>query len=84
MGRGGPPPMGRGGPPLPRPILPRERGYMERLLEYVVGDGPSNRLVGRLQGLLPSLCSVTGTAGTVLPYAEMDVFFMWDQSGPEV
>lgn len=44
LGRPGPVPLGRGGgPPLPRPILPRERGYMERLLEYVVGDGPSNR-----------------------------------------
>lgn len=31
------------GPPLPRPILPRERGVMDRLLEYLVGDGPQNR-----------------------------------------
>jgi len=45
MSRGGMPPggMGRGGPPLPRPIIPRERGYMDRVVEYLVGDGPSNR-----------------------------------------
>jgi len=43
-----PPPLGRpgggrAGPPLPRPILPRERGYMDKFVEYLVGDGPSNR-----------------------------------------
>jgi len=44
MGRGGMPPgMMRGGPPLPRPIIPRERGIMDRMVEYLVGDGPSNR-----------------------------------------
>lgn len=53
-GRGGGPPVGRGGgppgigrgapgPPLPRPILPRERGYMDKFVEYLVGDGPANR-----------------------------------------
>ncbi|TRY68903.1 hypothetical protein TCAL_04157 [Tigriopus californicus] len=31
------------GPPLPRPVLPRERGYMDRMVEYLVGDGPANR-----------------------------------------
>lgn len=31
------------GPPLPRPVLPRERTYFERVVEYVVGDGPSSR-----------------------------------------
>lgn len=31
------------GPPLVRPILPRERGSMDRILEYLVGDGPQNR-----------------------------------------
>lgn len=31
------------GPPLHRPVLPRERGVIERVVEYVVGDGPSNR-----------------------------------------
>lgn len=31
------------GPPLPRPVLPRERGYMDRAVEYLIGDGPSNR-----------------------------------------
>lgn len=31
------------GPPMPRPVLPRERTYFERVVEYVVGDGPANR-----------------------------------------
>ncbi|XP_026273757.1 endoplasmic reticulum junction formation protein lunapark-A isoform X1 [Frankliniella occidentalis] len=31
------------GPPLPRPVLPRERSYLDRVVDYVVGDGPSNR-----------------------------------------
>ncbi|XP_031455299.1 endoplasmic reticulum junction formation protein lunapark isoform X2 [Phasianus colchicus] len=31
------------GPPLARPILPRERGVMDRVIEYLVGDGPQNR-----------------------------------------
>lgn len=31
------------GPPLPRPILPRDRSTMDRVLEYLVGDGPQNR-----------------------------------------
>merc|ERR1711983_619044 len=31
------------GPPLPRPVMPRERGYMDRGVEYLVGDGPHNR-----------------------------------------
>lgn len=59
MGRGGgpamlggpPPPMlgppgvrgGAPGPPLPRPVLPRERGYLDKFVEYLVGDGPANR-----------------------------------------
>ncbi len=34
---------GMPGPPLPRPVLPRERGYMDRMVEYLVGDGPANR-----------------------------------------
>lgn len=29
--------------PLPRPILPQQRSYIDRLVEYVVGDGPNNR-----------------------------------------
>ncbi|XP_064644430.1 endoplasmic reticulum junction formation protein lunapark-B-like isoform X2 [Lineus longissimus] len=33
----GPPPQ------LPRPILPRERGAVDKLVEYLVGDGPQNR-----------------------------------------
>lgn len=38
-GLGGVPP----GPPMPRPVLPRERGYLDRFIEYLVGDGPANR-----------------------------------------
>jgi len=47
--RGQPPPLaGAGGrsmpgPPLPRPILPRERGYLDKFVEFLVGDGPANR-----------------------------------------
>lgn len=37
------PAAGRGGPPLPRPILPRDRGYLDKFVEYLVGDGPANR-----------------------------------------
>ncbi|KAF6016980.1 hypothetical protein EB796_024723 [Bugula neritina] len=35
---GGPP-----GPPLPRQILPRERSYVDKIFESLVGDGPQNR-----------------------------------------
>ncbi|XP_041372048.1 endoplasmic reticulum junction formation protein lunapark-B-like [Gigantopelta aegis] len=31
------------GPPLPRPILPRDRTHFDKLVEYLVGDGPQNR-----------------------------------------
>ncbi|XP_068428639.1 endoplasmic reticulum junction formation protein lunapark-A [Clinocottus analis] len=31
------------GPPIARPVLPRERGAMDRVIEYLVGDGPQNR-----------------------------------------
>ncbi|XP_028993441.1 endoplasmic reticulum junction formation protein lunapark-A [Betta splendens] len=31
------------GPPLTRPVLPRERGAVDRVIEYLVGDGPQNR-----------------------------------------
>ncbi|XP_067843692.1 endoplasmic reticulum junction formation protein lunapark-like [Heptranchias perlo] len=31
------------GPPLARPILPRDRGAVDRIIEYLVGDGPQNR-----------------------------------------
>ncbi|XP_057193470.1 endoplasmic reticulum junction formation protein lunapark-B isoform X3 [Triplophysa rosa] len=31
------------GPPLARPILPRERTSVDRVIEYLVGDGPQNR-----------------------------------------
>ena len=39
------PPAGRSvpGPPLPRPVLPRERGYLDKFVEFLVGDGPANR-----------------------------------------
>lgn len=29
--------------PLPRPILTRQRTYLDRFIDYLVGDGPSNR-----------------------------------------
>lgn len=28
---------------MPRPVLPRERTLVDRLVDYLVGDGPSNR-----------------------------------------
>ncbi|XP_034069130.1 endoplasmic reticulum junction formation protein lunapark-A isoform X1 [Gymnodraco acuticeps] len=31
------------GPPLARPVVPRDRGAMDRVIEYLVGDGPQNR-----------------------------------------
>ncbi|CAL8267981.1 unnamed protein product [Lota lota] len=31
------------GPPLARPLLPRDRGAMDRVIEYLVGYGPQNR-----------------------------------------
>nr|XP_046257267.1 endoplasmic reticulum junction formation protein lunapark-B isoform X2 [Scatophagus argus] len=31
------------GPPLARPILPKDRGTVDRVIEYLVGDGPQNR-----------------------------------------
>lgn len=31
------------GPPLARPVLPRDRGALDRVIEYLVGDGPQNR-----------------------------------------
>lgn len=34
---------GASGPPLPRPVLPRDRNYMDRFVEYLMGDGPNNR-----------------------------------------
>ncbi|XP_076016488.1 endoplasmic reticulum junction formation protein lunapark-B isoform X2 [Genypterus blacodes] len=43
---GGPPErsgMHPPGPPLARPILPRDRGAVDRVIEYLVGDGPQNR-----------------------------------------
>jgi len=29
--------------PLPRPILPRERGIVDRMMDFLVGDGPHQR-----------------------------------------
>ncbi|KAG7282223.1 hypothetical protein CRUP_038391, partial [Coryphaenoides rupestris] len=31
------------GPPLARPVLPRDRGALDRVIEYLVGYGPQNR-----------------------------------------
>ncbi|TSM68871.1 Protein lunapark-A [Bagarius yarrelli] len=31
------------GPPLARPVLPRDRGALDKIIEYLVGDGPQNR-----------------------------------------
>lgn len=31
------------GPPLPRPILSKDRGMVDKLLEYLIGDGPQNK-----------------------------------------
>lgn len=31
------------GSPLPRPVLPQQRSMVDRLVDYIVGDGPSNR-----------------------------------------
>lgn len=31
------------GPPLARPILSKDRGALDRVIEYLVGDGPQNR-----------------------------------------
>ncbi|XP_069558697.1 endoplasmic reticulum junction formation protein lunapark-A [Brachyistius frenatus] len=31
------------GPPLARPVFPRERGAVDKVVEYLVGDGPQNR-----------------------------------------
>ncbi|GAA6108094.1 endoplasmic reticulum junction formation protein lunapark-A [Tachysurus ichikawai] len=31
------------GPPLARPVFPRDRGALDKLIEYLVGDGPPNR-----------------------------------------
>jgi hypothetical protein len=28
---------------MPRPVLPRDRSYLDKLVEYLVGDGPSSR-----------------------------------------
>lgn len=40
------------GPPMPRSVLPRERGTMDRMMDYLVGDGPENRYA-----LICSSCS---------------------------
>ncbi|XP_060786025.1 endoplasmic reticulum junction formation protein lunapark-A isoform X2 [Neoarius graeffei] len=31
------------GPPLARPVFPRDRGALDKLIEFLVGDGPQNR-----------------------------------------
>lgn len=45
------------GPPLARPVLPRERGAMDRVIEYLVGDGPQNRWTLYLKMMI-YLCSL--------------------------
>jgi hypothetical protein len=41
--RGGQPFVRPPVPPMPRPVLPRERTLVDRFVDYLVGDGPSNR-----------------------------------------
>ncbi|KFM72904.1 hypothetical protein X975_11550, partial [Stegodyphus mimosarum] len=41
--RGGQPFVRPPAPPMPRPVLPRERTFVDRIVDYLVGDGPSNR-----------------------------------------
>uniref|UniRef100_A0A2P2I3M1 Endoplasmic reticulum junction formation protein lunapark n=1 Tax=Hirondellea gigas TaxID=1518452 RepID=A0A2P2I3M1_9CRUS len=39
------PPAGGGGapgPPMPRPVAPRDRGVMDRLIDYMMKEGPGN------------------------------------------
>ncbi|XP_046403354.1 endoplasmic reticulum junction formation protein lunapark-B isoform X3 [Ischnura elegans] len=43
FGRGGVMMRGPPGPPMPRPIPPYERSFLDRMVEYLVGDGPNNR-----------------------------------------
>ncbi|XP_070175331.1 endoplasmic reticulum junction formation protein lunapark-A-like isoform X2 [Littorina saxatilis] len=31
------------GPPMPRTVLPKDRGTMDKFIDYLVGDGPQNR-----------------------------------------
>lgn len=43
---GGPVPMRYSpppGPPMPRTVISRDRGSMEKIIDYLVGDGPQNR-----------------------------------------
>ncbi|CAG5119008.1 unnamed protein product [Candidula unifasciata] len=42
-GKNGPNPIMPPGLPMPRTVLPRERGTMDKLMDYLVGDGPENR-----------------------------------------
>nr|CAD7193773.1 unnamed protein product [Timema douglasi] len=38
-----PPSLVGPGPPMPRPVFPRERSYLDKMVEYLLGDGPGNR-----------------------------------------
>ena len=38
---------GRPGPPLPRPILPRERGYLDKFVEFLVSEQSSFRIFNK-------------------------------------
>lgn len=31
------------GPPMPRTVLPQKRGAVDKLIDFMVGDGPQNR-----------------------------------------
>ncbi|XP_023859383.1 endoplasmic reticulum junction formation protein lunapark-A isoform X1 [Salvelinus sp. IW2-2015] len=44
------------GPPLARPVLPRDRGTMDRVIEYFVGDGPQNRFSPSRYALICQQC----------------------------
>lgn len=37
------PPVRPSGIPMPCPIFPQQRGVFDRMVEYIVGDGPNNR-----------------------------------------
>lgn len=51
------------GPPLARPILPRERNAVDRVIEYLVGDGPQNRY---LTGIIHNRLDIQATRRNTL------------------
>ncbi|KAJ7398024.1 lunapark, ER junction formation factor [Pitangus sulphuratus] len=60
------------GPPLARPILPRERGVVDRVIEYLVGDGPQNRNRGvdHLRGGSREIVEQVARTGVEQPVVE--------------